>query len=106
MPKYLFRGSYTGEGLKGVLKEGGSSRVEAVKQLVEGLGGKLETFYFAFGDDDFFIITDAKDNLSTLAGTLIANASGASKVKTTVLLTPEEVDEATKMTADYRPPGQ
>ena len=106
MPKYLIRGSYTSEGLKGVLKEGGSKRVEAVKQLVEGLGGKLEAFYFAFGDDDFFIITDGGDNVSTLAGTLIANASGTSKAKSTVLLTPEEVDEAAKKTATFRPPGQ
>ncbi len=106
MPKYLIRGSYTGEGAKGVLKEGGSKRVEAVKQLIEELGGKLEAFYFAFGDDDFFIIADGKDNVSVLAGTLIANASGASKAKTTVLLTPEEVDEATKKTVAFRPPGQ
>ena len=106
MPKYLIRGSYTDEGLKGVLKDGGSKRVEAVKQLVEGMGGKLEAFYFAFGDDDFFIITDGKDNMGTLAGTMIVNASGAAKVKTTVLLTPEEIDQATRMTADYRPPGK
>jgi uncharacterized protein with GYD domain len=106
MPKYLVRGSYTNEGLKGVLKEGGSKRVEAVKQLVEGLGGKLEAFYFAFGDDDFFIISDGVDNVSLLTATLIANASGAVKVKTTVLLTAKEVDEATRKTADYRPPGQ
>jgi uncharacterized protein with GYD domain len=77
MPKYLVRGSYTVEGLKGVLKEGGSKRVEAVKQLVEGLGGKLEAFYFAFGDDDFFIITDGPDNVATLAASLISNASGS-----------------------------
>jgi len=106
MPKYLTRGSYTGEGLKGLLKEGGSKRVEAVKQLVEGLGAKLEGFYFAFGEDDFFIITDGENHISALAGSLLANATGAVKTRTTVLLTPEEVDEATEMTADYCPPGQ
>lgn len=106
MPKYLVRGSYTNEGLKGVLKEGGSKRVAAVKQLIESVGGKLEAFYFAFGDDDFFIIADGADNVSVLTSTLIANAGGGVKVKTTVLLTPEEVDEATKMTGNYRPPGR
>ena len=106
MSKYLIRGSYTVEGLKGVCKEGGSKRVKAVKQLVEGLGGKLEALYFAIGDDDFFIITDMPDNVAAIAGTLIGNASGATKSKTVVLLTPEEVDKAIKMKADYRLPGQ
>ena len=106
MPKYLIRGSYTEDGLKGVLKDGGSKRVEAVKQLIEGLGGKLEAFYFAFGDDDFFVIADGVDNAGILAGTLSANAAGGAKVTTTVLLTPDEVDKATQMTAQYRPPGQ
>ena len=106
MPKYLVTGSYTVEGVKGVLKEGGTARVEAVRKLVESVGGKLESFYFAFGDDDFFILTEGPNNVGTAAATMIASASGAVKVKTTVLLTPEEVDEAAKMSAPYRPPGQ
>lgn len=106
MSKFLVRGSYTNDGLKGVLKEGGSSRVEAVRQLVEGLGGTLESFYFAFGDDDFFITIDGMSNISTLAGTLIVNAAGGAKVKTTVLLTAEELDEVTRITAKYRSPGR
>lgn len=106
MPKYLFQASYIGEGLKGLLKDGGSKRRETIEQLAKGMGGKLEAFYYAFGDDDLFVIADFPDNVTASAISLIVNASGAVKVKTTVLITPEEVDQATKKTVDYRPPGQ
>jgi len=106
MPKYLVHASYTVEGLKGLLKDGGSKRREAVEQLAKGLGGKLEAFYYAFGDDDLFAIFDVPDNVSATAASLVVNASGATKAKITVLLTPEEVDQAAKKTVDYSPPGQ
>ena len=106
MPKYLFQATFIGEGLKGLLKEGGSKRRETLKQTIKGMGGTLEGFYFAFGDDDVFTIVDLLDNVSTTAFALRVNASGAVKVKTTVLLTPEEVDQATKKSVDYRPPGK
>jgi len=106
MPKYLFQASYIGEGLKGLLKEGGSKRRETVEQTLKGMGGTLEAFYYAFGEDDVFAILDLPDNVTTAAFALTANASGAVRVKTTVLLTPEEVDQATKKSIDYRPPGQ
>ncbi len=106
MPKYLFQGSYTEQGLKGVIKEGGSKRRDAVEQLIKGMGGTLEVFYYAFGDDDFFIISDMPDNVDVTAVSLMVNASGAVKARVTVLITPEEVDQATKKTVDYRPPGE
>ncbi len=106
MSKYLFHGSYTEEGLKGLLKDGGTKRMEETKKAVESLGGKLEAYYFAFGDNDFYLIADNPENVNAIAGSLIANASGAVKVKTTVLITPEEVDQAVKKTMDWRPPGQ
>ena len=106
MPKYLICGSYTEEGLKGLLKDGGTKRMEATKQAIESLGGTLETFYFAYGDNDVYFITDASENINTIGGILLANASGAVKLKTTVLITPEEVDQAVKKTMDWRPPGQ
>lgn len=105
MPKYLFHGAYMGEGLKGLLKEGGSKRRETIEQIAKGIGGTLEAFYYAFGEDDVLAIVDLPDNVSTAALALIVNASGAVKVKTTVLLTPEEVDQATKKSVGYRPPG-
>jgi len=105
MPKYLFHGSYTPEGLRGLLAEGGSKRIEAAKQALKSVGGTLEAFYFAFGDNDFYIIVDLPDNVSTTAISLAGNVSGTFSIKTVVLLTPEEVDEAVKKSVDFRPPG-
>ena len=106
MPKFLVQANYVGEGLKGLLKEGGTKRRETVAQVIEGMGGKLESFYYAFGDYDIFGVADMPDNVSGVAFSLMINASGAVQAKTTVLLTPEEIDQATKKTVDYRPPGQ
>ena len=106
MPKYLAQFNYTGEGLKGLLKEGGASRRAAVEKLVKSLGGTLEAYYYAFGETDGFAVADMPDNASMAALALTVSASGAATVKTTVLMTPEEVDEATKKKASYRPPGK
>ena len=105
MPKYLFYGSYTPEGLRGLLAEGGSQRIEAAKQALNSVGGTLEAFYFAFGDNDFYIIVDLPDNVTTTAVTLAGNVSGTFSIKTVALLTPEEIDEAVKKSVDFRPPG-
>lgn len=106
MPKYLFYGSYTPEGLRGLLDEGGSQRIEAAKRSLGSVGGELEAFYFAFGDNDFYIIVDLPDNVSTTAVTLAGNVSGTFSIKTIVLLTAEELDEAIKKSVDFRPPGR
>src|SRR5215211_3685956 len=105
MPKYLIEASYTLEGVKGVRSAGGSSRRDAVARVVESVGGRLETFYFAFGDRDVHTVVDLPDNESATAVALTVNASGAVRVSTTVLVTPEEVDAAAKRSVDYRPPG-
>ena len=105
MSKYLIQASYTTEGSKGLLKEGGSKRREAVKRTMEDIGAKLEAFYFAFGEADVYAIVDAPDNISITAHALAVNASGAVHIKTVVLLTPEEVDRAAKKSISYRPPG-
>jgi uncharacterized protein with GYD domain len=106
MPKYLIEGSYSDQGLKGLLQEGGSKRREAVEQLTKGMGGRLEAFYYAFGKDDFVIIVDLPSNVDASALSLAANASGAVESRITVLITPEEVDQATKKTVKFRPPGK
>ena len=106
MPKYLVQANYVGEGLKGLLKEGGSSRRAAVEKLFSSVGGKVEAFYFAFGDTDLFLIADVPDNVTAAALSLTVNAAGAATAKVTVLLTPEEIDAAVKKTPGYRPPGQ
>jgi uncharacterized protein with GYD domain len=106
MASFLVQFSYTEQGLKGLLKEGGSKRRQATEQLVKSLGGKLEAYYFAFGDYDGFAILEGLDNAEAAAAALIVGGSGAVKTKTTVLLTPEEVDKATQKSGKYRPPGQ
>ena len=106
MPKYLLQANYVGEGVKGLLKEGGTSRRAATEKAVKSLGGALEAFYYAFGETDAYVIAEVPDNASMAAIALTVSASGAVTVKTTVLLTPEEIDEAVKKTPSYRPPGQ
>jgi uncharacterized protein with GYD domain len=106
MASFLVQFSYTEQGLKGLVKEGGSKRREATEQLIKSMGGRLVAYYFAFGDYDGFAIVDGVDNVDTAAAALIVGASGAVRTKTTVLLTPEEVDKATKKSGNYRPPGQ
>lgn len=105
MPKFLWMASYTPDGVKGVLKDGGTGRQAVVERMTEALGGKMEAFYFAFGGDDVYVIADLPDNTTAAAISLTINAQGAVKLKTVELLTPEEVDEATKKSVDYRPPG-
>lgn len=105
MPKYLYQASYTAEGTKGLLKEGGSKRRAMVEEMTKAAGGKIEAFYFAFGDSDVYLIVDAPDQATAAALSLAVNASGAVTLKTTVLLTPEEVDQAAKKTVKYRSPG-
>lgn len=106
MPKYLIQTSYVGEGIKGLLKEGGTSRRAAAEKAAQSVGGKLEAFYFAFGANDAYVIVDVPDNASVAALALTASASGAVKANTTVLLTPEEIDAAAQKKPSYRPPGQ
>jgi uncharacterized protein with GYD domain len=105
MPKFLFLASYTTEGLKGLRSSGGSARRTAITQLAESVGGTLESFHFAFGDRDAYVIVDLPDNEAAAAVALTTNASGAVSVETVALLTPEEVDEAAGRSVDYSPPG-
>ena len=105
MPKYLVEASYTVEGVRGVQSAGGSSRRDAIAALAESVGGQLESFYFAFGERDVYTVIDLPDNESATAVALTVNASGAVKVRTTVLVTPEEVDAAAKRSVEYRAPG-
>jgi uncharacterized protein with GYD domain len=106
MAKFLYRAAYTAEGTKGLQKEGGSKRRAAVEEMAKALGAKVEAFYYAFGESDVYVIIDAPDSASAAAVSLAVNASGAVQLKTTVLLTPEEMDQAAKKAVTYRPPGK
>ena len=104
--KYLWQASYTAEGVKGVIKDGGSGRRDAIEKLVADLGGTLEAFYFAFGDNDVYVIADLPDNTTAAAVSLAVGGTGLVRIKTAVLLTPDEVDRASHTTVGYRAPGK
>ena len=106
MPKFLFQASYTVEGVKGLRRQGGSGRREAVARAAKSLGGRLDHFYFAFGEHDAFAVADLPDNESATAVALAFSEAGGVRVRTVVLLTPEEVDAAVKRSVEYRPPTE
>ena len=105
MAKYLITASYTADGAKGLLKEGGTKRREAAEQAIKSAGGKLEAFYFAFGENDAYVLVDAPDHATIAAASVAINSSGAVHSKTVVLMTAEEMDQATKKAVSYRAPG-
>ena len=105
MPKYLLQVNYVVEGIKGLLKEGGTNRRAAVEKAFKSLGGTIEAFYYAFGETDAYIIAELPDSASMAALALSVSASEEVTVKTTVLITSKEIDEAAKKTPSYRPPG-
>jgi uncharacterized protein with GYD domain len=106
MAKYLISASYSSDGVKGLLADGGTKRKKVIEGLVSGLGGTLESLYYAFGSDDVHIIIDMPDNVAMTAIVLAATSTGAiANLTTTVLITPEEIDEAAQITVNYTPPG-
>lgn len=105
MARYLIRASYTPDGTRALIKEGGSKRKSAVEQMVGGLGGSVESFYYALGQDDVYVIADVPDAVTATAISLVVNASGAVTLSTTPLLTVEEIDAACRMSVNYRAPG-
>lgn len=105
MPKFLVKASYAAEGIRGLLKEGGTGRRAAVQKVIEGIGGKVEAFYFAYGESDAYVIVDVPDAATGIAVSLAVNASGAVRMSTIPLITPEEMDVASKKSVKYRAPG-
>ncbi|HET7118202.1 MAG TPA: GYD domain-containing protein [Hanamia sp.] len=106
MTKYLIKASYNSEGVKGLLKSGGTSRKRAIDKMVKDLGGKLEVFYYAFGDHDVYAICSLPDTATAAAIVLTINASGLVSISTTVLVDPEEIDKAKDISVTYRTPGK
>jgi uncharacterized protein with GYD domain len=105
MPKYLLQASYSSEGLKGLAKDKASGRKAAIQSAIKVVKGKLECIYYTFGADDVILIVDLPDNVSAAAMSLVAGASGAVNIKTTPLLTIDEVDQALALPSKYRAPG-
>ena len=105
MAKYLVVASYTAEGIKGVIGKGGSARRDAVAKMLADAGGTMEAFYFGFGEADAYVLVDLPDNVSAAAVGLAVSATGLASTRTTVLLTPEEIDKAAKTKINYKAPG-
>jgi uncharacterized protein with GYD domain len=106
MAKVLIKASYSTEGMKGIMKSGGTARVSALEKALEGVGGSLESFYFAFGSDDVYVTADVPNNGAAVAMAAAVCTSGAiDRYETVVLLSPSEVDEAMDITVEYAPPG-
>ena len=105
MDKYMMRANYTQAGLAGLMKEGGTGRRRALKEAVEGVGGRMEALYYVFGDRDLLMIADLPDDASATAVSLTVGAAGALEVDISVLVEPEVIDEAVKKSVPYRLPG-
>lgn len=106
MKKYLIKASYNSNGIKGLLEDGGSQRKLAVEKMLTALGGKMESFYYAFGEHDVYVISELPDDITAAAVGLRINSSGLVSVSTTVLLSVEDIDAAAKKSVSYRAPGQ
>jgi uncharacterized protein with GYD domain len=105
MPRYLWQISYTTTGTKGLLSEGGTSRRDAIAAMIESVGGHVEVCYYAFGATDLYVIGDVPDEVAAASLSLRTAVAGAARSQTVVLLTPEQIDEATRREVSYRPPG-
>lgn len=106
MAKYMLKVSYSQQGLKGIMSNGGTARVNAVEKLVSGVGGSLESFYFAFGGSDVYVIAEVPGHVEAAAIAAAVSSSGAiASYETVVLLTPEEIDQSMRVAVDYSPPG-
>lgn len=106
MPRYMIVANYTAQGEQGLLSNGGSARRASVTEMVNKLGGTVETFDFAFGEDDVYTVCELPDNVTAAAIGLAVGASGLTTLRTVVLLTPEEIDAAAAKHAEYHGPGQ
>ena len=105
MKKYLIKGAYNSEGTKGLMQEGGSSRKAAIEKMMSAVGGKVESFYYAFGEHDVLTIVELPDDITAAAVALRVNAAGLVRISMTVLISAEEIDEASKKSVNYRGPG-
>jgi uncharacterized protein with GYD domain len=105
MPKYLLQVNYTLDGVRAVLAKGGSARKAAAQAAAKSAGGRVESFHFAFGSTDAYVIADLPDNAAAAALALTVSAGGGATVATTTLMTPDEIDQAAAINVKYRPPG-
>lgn len=105
MKKYLIKGTYNSDGMKGLMSEGGTGRKNAIEKMLATIGGKVEAFYYAFGDADVYLIVELSDDITAAAVGLKVNAAGLVRISITILITPEDIDTASGKSVNYRAPG-
>jgi uncharacterized protein with GYD domain len=105
MTKYLFEANYVGEGIKGLMREGGTKRREAVVEALNSVGGTLECFYYAFGKTDVLGMFEIPEQANAAALSLMINSTGTVNLHLTPLMTAEDLDAAASKTPSYRAPG-
>lgn len=104
MAKFMFQADYTSAGIAGLRNEGGTGRRDMFEKMFAEMGGTIESFYYAFGRDDLYMIVDLPDDAAAVAASMAASAAGAISFRAIVLVTPETVDEAARRTVNYSPP--
>lgn len=105
MPMYLIEGSYSADGLKGLVKDKASGRIKAVTDALAGFGGKLHSAFFTFGQHDVVVIAELPDNATAAGLSIAVSATGLVRIKTTPMLSVEEMDRALQTSVEYRGPG-
>lgn len=105
MARYLFKVSYSVDGLKGVMQEGAENRAAFIAKMAADLGGSLESFDFGFGETDVYALCEIPDDETAAAVAMAVGASGTGSIETVKLLTPAQVDRARDITTGYRAPG-
>jgi len=105
MAKYLFKVSYSVDGLRGLMKEGAASRASFIAKTIANVGGQMESFHFAFGETDVYVINDLPNDETAAALSLAVASTGVGSIETVKLLTPEQVDAARGIETGYRAPG-
>ncbi|MFC4020364.1 GYD domain-containing protein [Micromonospora sp. GCM10011542] len=106
MAKFLLRSTYTIDGVRGLVNDGGTKRADVVRKTIEAAGGQMESLYFGFGDHDTYVLCDLPDNSAAAGLAISIRAAGGVDTKITPLLTAQEVDGATHQRAEYAPPGR
>jgi len=107
VPQFLTQVSYTEQAWQSLVSNP-QNRIEALRPVLENLGGRIVNAWFAFGDYDVVLVTELPDNVSAAALAIAASAGGACKsVKTTPLMDTSEGLEALRKAAasGYRAPA-
>jgi uncharacterized protein with GYD domain len=109
MPKYAILGGYTAETWARFIENPGD-RTAAVSKAVESVGGRLESIYWCFGEDDYLLIAECPDDIAAAGVSVALGSSGALRnLRTLKLIEAADLKtvlgKAKTAAAAYVPPG-